>query len=139
MESRLIPYLSFNGNAREAMDFYLAVFGGRVERSTFKEFGLAENSDDEDKIMHSMLETDNGLTFMAADFPHSMKFDPGMRITLSLSGDDEEELRGYWNKLTDGGKITEPLEKAPWGDTFGMLTDKFGIDWMVNIAGQPAK
>jgi PhnB protein len=65
-----------------------------------------------------------------------MEFKPGSNISISLSGDNEEELRGYWNKLSEGGTIGMPLEKAPWGDTFGMLTDKFGIGWMVNVAGK---
>jgi PhnB protein len=87
--------------------------------------------------MHSMLETPNGLTLMGADTPNGMAYNPGDNISVSLSGDDEAELRGYWDKLTEGATIAEPLEKAPWGDTFGMFTDKFGINWLVNIAGQP--
>ena len=75
---------------------------------------------------------------MGADTPNSMDYIPGARISMSLSGNDEATLRGYYEKLAAGGTIVEPLEKAPWGDTFGMLTDKYGIEWMVNIAGQPA-
>ncbi len=88
--------------------------------------------------MHSMLATDNGLTLMGADTPNSMDFTPGSNGTISLSGEDEAELRGYWEKLADGGDVSVPLEKAPWGDTFGMCVDKFGVSWMVNIvAAQP--
>ena len=135
MTTRLNPYLSFRDNAREAMDFYESVFGGELTRSTFGEFGASEDAAEQDKVMHSMLATDNGLTLMGADTPNSMEFTPGGNGTISLSGEDEAELRGYWDKLADGGDVTVPLEKAPWGDTFGMCVDKFGVSWMVNIAG----
>jgi PhnB protein len=83
--------------------------------------------------MHSQLETDNGFTLMASDTPTGMQRNPGDTITISLSGDDADALRGYWEKLSDGGTVTMPLEKQMWGDEFGMCTDKFGIPWMVNI------
>ena len=138
MTTRLNPYLSFRDNARQAMDFYESVFGGELTRSTFGEFGASEDAAEQDKVMHSMLATDNGLTLMGADTPNSMDFTPGSNGTISLSGDDEAELRGYWEKLADGGDVSMPLEKAPWGDTFGMCVDRFGVSWMVNIvAAQP--
>jgi PhnB protein len=136
MQSRLNPYISFKDNAREAMEFYKSVFGGNLDMNTFEEFHASEDPAEANKIMHAMLEADNGITFMAADTPTGMEYKEGASISMSLSGDNETELRGYWDKLSAGGKITMPLEKAPWGDTFGMLTDKFGINWMVNIAGQ---
>jgi PhnB protein len=74
---------------------------------------------------------------MGADTPSSMPMETGSSVSMSLSGDDEAELSGYFHKLAEGGTITEPLEKAPWGDTFGMLTDRFGVNWLVNIAGTP--
>lgn len=135
MQSRLNAYLNFPGTAREAMEFYHSVFGGRLDISTFKDYGLAQDPSDEDKIMHSMLEADNGISFMGADTPRGMP-QPQAATNLALSGDDEAELTGYFEKLADGGVVREPLVKAPWGDTFGMLTDRFGVDWMVNIAGQ---
>lgn len=138
MQSKLNPYLSFKDNAREAMEFYQTVFGGKLEFNTFKEFHATEDPSEGDKIMHSMLEAENGITFMASDTPNSMKFDSGARISMSLSGDNETELRGYWEKLSTGGTIIMPLEKAPWGDTFGMCTDQFGVSWMVNVAGKSA-
>lgn len=135
MTTRLNPYLSFRDNAREAMDFYQSVFGGELTRATFAEYHASEDPAEQDKVMHSMLVTDDGLTLMGADTPNSMDLPPNSNGTLSLSGDDEAELRGYWDKLSDGGEVSMPLEKAPWGDTFGMCVDKFGIAWMVNIAG----
>ena len=138
MTTRLNPYLSFRDNAREAMDFYHSVFGGELTRSTFGEYHASEDPAELDKIMHSMLVTDGGLALMAADTPNAMDNTPGTNFSVSLSGEDEAELRGYWEKLSAGGTVTVPLEKAPWGDSFGMCVDKFGINWMVNIAGSPS-
>jgi len=134
MLTQLNPYLSFNGNAREAMEFYQTVFGGKLDFNTFKEFQASESKDEDDLIMHSMLETDGGLALMAADTPRSMKYMEGTNFSLSLSGDNESELSGYFDKLKEGGTVVMPLEKAMWGDTFGMLKDRFGISWLVNIA-----
>ena len=133
MASRLNPYISFAGNAREAMEFYKSVFGGSLALNTFGESGM-EGSPDADKIMHGMLESDGGFTLMGADTPPGMEHDPGNNIAVSLSGDDEGELRGYWDKLSDGGTVTVPMEKQMWGDLFGMCADRYGIAWMVNIA-----
>lgn len=136
---RLNPYLSFRDTAKEAMEFYHSVFGGELNTSTFGEFHASEDPAEQDKIMHAMLETPAGLVLMAADTPNSMDLTPGDNLAVSLSGDDEAELRGYWDKLSDGGQVTMPLEKAPWGDHFGMCTDKFGIHWLINIAGEAAE
>jgi PhnB protein len=135
MQSVLNPYIAFRDNAREAMEFYQSVFGGKLEVNTFKEFQASQDPAEDDKIMHAMLQAENGITLMGADTPNSMEYDPGSNISLSLSGDDEAELRGYFEKLSAGGTVVEPLEKAPWGDTFGMVVDKFGTTWMVNISG----
>jgi PhnB protein len=139
MSTILNPYLSFRDNAKEAMDFYHSVFGGELTRSTFAEFQASEDPGEGDKIMHSMLRSDGGLILMASDTPKSMDFTPGTNYSVSLSGEDESELRGYWDKLAEGGTVSMPLEKAPWGDSFGMLVDRFGVSWVVNInQAQPA-
>jgi PhnB protein len=135
MATRLNPYLSFRDNARAAMEFYKSVFGGNLEINTFGDFQMSQNPSEKDKVMHSMLTAPNGFILMGADTPDSMEHKPGNTYTISLSGDDDAELRGYWTSLAEGGSIVVPLEKAPWGDTFGQLTDKFGTAWMVNIAG----
>jgi len=132
MPSRLNPYISFAGNARQAMEFYERVFGGTLSLNTFGEFGAPEPSH-ADKIMHGMLETKAGFTLMAADTPPGMEHNPGNNIAVSLSGEDGDELRGYWENLSMGGTVSVPLEKQMWGDEFGMCADQFGIAWMVNI------
>ena len=134
MASRLNPYISFKGNAREAMEFYTSVFGGELTTSTFGEYG--DTGPNADGIMHAQLETPSGYTIMASDTPDGMAYQPGTNITVSLSGDDSDELRDYWTKLSDGGTVSMPLEKQMWGDEFGQLTDRFGIGWLVNISGR---
>lgn len=139
MQSKLNPYISFEGNAREAMEFYKSVFGGLLELSTFGEAGMTDHGVQPDGIMHAMLVADNGITLMTSDTATGMReYVKGNDISISLSGDNDAELTDYYNKLVDGGKVEQPLTKAPWGDTFGMCIDKFGIFWMVNIAGAKA-
>jgi PhnB protein len=134
MQSTLNPYLSFRDNARQAMQFYQTVFGGKLTMSTFQEFHASQDPREDDKIMHSVLEADNGIVFMASDTPNNMEYRTGTNMSMSLSGDNATELTAYYEKLSAGGTIGMPLEKAPWGDVFGMLTDKFGVSWLVNIA-----
>ena len=136
MSVQLNPYLSFRDNAREAMNFYQSVFGGNLTVSTFKEFGAAMDPAEEDLVMHAQLEGDHGITFMGSDTPTRMEYTPGSTMSMSLSGDDETVLRGWFDKLSESGTVTMPLEKAPWGDTFGMCVDRFGIAWLVNVSGQ---
>jgi PhnB protein len=132
--TNLNAYLGFGDTARAAMEHYLSVFGGELTVTTFGEGGMSQEPGESDKVMHAQLSSPIGL-LMGADTPAGMERAPGGPHSMSLSGDDEAELRGYWDKLSDGGTITMPLEKAPWGDSFGMCTDRFGIPWMVNISG----
>lgn len=135
MATQLNPYLNFAGTAREAMTFYSEVFGGELDLNTFAEFGMNDDPADAEKIMHGQVTSPSGLVLMGADVTSGMEHVEGNNFAVSLSGEDETELRGYWDKLADGATIVEPLVKAPWGDTFGMLVDRFGINWIVNIAG----
>ena len=134
MTSLLNPYVSFAGNAREAMDFYASVLGGTLTVNTYGEYGSPE-APGADKLMHAQLTTDLGFTLMGADAPPGTEPPSGSAITISLSGDDAEELRGYWAKLSEGGSVSVPLEKQMWGDEFGQCEDRYGVSWMVNIAG----
>jgi PhnB protein len=131
---RLNPYLQFSNNAAEALEFYKGVLGGDVVISRFKEYGT--EGADGDLVMHGQLETDAGFTIMAADTPSFMSGRANeSNITVSLSGDDSDTLRRYWQGLSDGANVTTPLEKQMWGDEFGQLTDKYGVGWLVNISG----
>lgn len=135
MTVRLNPYLNFRDNAREAMEFYHSVFGGELTLNTFAEYSASEGPAEADKIMHGQLETENGMVLMGADTPNRMDYRPPSGYSVSLSGDDDSELRRYWDALSQGGTIVEPLETAPWGDSFGMCVDRYGVSWLVNISG----
>jgi len=132
MASRLNPYLNFNGNARQALEFYASVFGGNLTLTTFADFGAA-GSPDADRIMHGQLETAAGYTIMAADVTSEMQYEPSAGFAVSLSGDDGDDLHEYWAKLSAGGVVTMPMQKQAWGDEFGMCVDQFGMPWLVNI------
>jgi PhnB protein len=136
MASRLNPYLNFDGNARQAMEFYRSVFGGNLNVNTFADYG-AQGTPDADRIMHAALETDAGYTIMAADVTSEMEHHGMSGCSMSLSGEDTDMLHGYWEKLSGGGTVTMPLQKQVWGDEFGMCIDQFGVPWLVNIT-QPA-
>ena len=135
METLLNPYLSFKNNTRAAMEFYHSVFGGKLTLGTFKEFQASHDPSEDDLVMHSELRAENGIVFMASDTPERMEYRPGTNISMSLSGDNQAEISTYFEKLSAGGMVIEPLSVAPWGDTFGMCLDQFGINWLVNIAG----
>jgi PhnB protein len=133
MASRLNPYLTFNGNARQALEFYTSVFGGELTLSTFADLGMAD-APDADKIMHGQLETAAGYTIMASDVPSQMAYQAPAGFSVSLSGDDGDALHGYWEQLSASGTVAMPLQKQVWGDEFGMCVDQFGISWVVNIS-----
>ncbi|MEV5832753.1 VOC family protein [Nocardia sp. NPDC052112] len=133
MTSRLNPYIGFSDSARTALEFYRDVFDGTLTMHTFGDMG-DKDAPGAALIMHGTLETPSGFTLMASDTPPGMEYKPGSSISISLSGDDVDELRGYWDKLCAGGTVTVPLEKQLWGDEFGMCLDRFGIAWMVNIS-----
>jgi PhnB protein len=133
MTTRLNPYISFGDTAAAALAFYQSVLGGELTISRFGEFGgPAEIAD---QVMHGQLETPDGFTLMASDTPPGMQRAEIGGITISLSGDDVDALRGWFAGLAEGGTVNMPLEKQMWGDEFGQLTDKFGVSWLVNIAG----
>jgi PhnB protein len=132
MGSQLNPYLTFDGNAREAMEFYRSVFGGDLTINTFGDFGAPDPAL-ADKVMHAALTTPKGYLLFASDNAPGMEFTQGNTITVSLSGDPGEGLEEVWEKLADGGTVTMPFEKQMWGDLYGQLVDKFGTPWMVDV------
>jgi PhnB protein len=133
MTVHLNPYLNFRGNAREAMEFYRGIFGGKLTVATFAEFHASTDPSEDALVMHADLDAD-GIHFMASDVPARMEYRPGGNFSMSLTGDDDAGLRGHFEKLAGGGTVDQPLVKADWGATFGMCTDRFGIRWLVNIA-----
>lgn len=138
MTVRLNPYLSFRGNAREALEFYRSVLGGELRIMDYSAIpGMMGGDAEGDKVMHGQLETADGLTLMAADIPDSMADDPdsaGGGTSVCVSGDDAERLTAIWEALLDGAEVRMPFGEAPWGDTFGDLRDRFGIPWMISLS-----
>ncbi|WP_067436191.1 VOC family protein [Nocardioides jensenii] len=133
MASLLTPYLSFNGNARDALEFYRDVFGGELDITTFGSLGHPDTPE-ADLVMHGRLETAAGFTMMGADTPPGMTFAPAAGITMMLSGDDTETLHASWAKLAEGGIVGTDLAKQVWGDEYGDLVDRFGTPWGFNIS-----
>jgi PhnB protein len=138
MTSHLSPYLGFRDDARQAMEFYQSVFGGELSLGTFGEMHASDDPAEVDKIMHGQLVTPNGFLLMGSDTPSGMERSSTSNISLSVSGDDADDLRRFFAALSEGGMVIEPLTVAPWGDEFGMLTDRFGVTWMVNVTGASA-
>lgn len=139
MATNLNPYLNFRGQAKEAMEFYLSVLGGEFGCTTFGEFGISEVPEEQEWYMHSQINTDGGVVLQAADVPSHMHLAAGTNVSVSLHGDDLTEFQLYWDRLAVGATVTAPFEMAPWGDTFGMLTDRFGIQWLLNVVGAKAE
>ncbi len=136
MHTQLNPYLSFRDNARQAMEFYHDVFGGDLRMQTFKDYHASQDPSEDELIMHAELDGESCMTIMASDTPMRMEYHPGNNVSMSLSGDNDssDRLTSIFDKLSSGGNVTMPMEKAMWGDMFGMCTDKFGINWLINIA-----
>lgn len=132
----LNAYLFFDGNCREAMKFYQSVFGGKLELQTFGEVDDSCPAAMKDSIMHASL-MGGEAELMASDNPGPDPLGTG-KISLALSGYDEEKLRKMFDDLSVGGKVTMPLEKQVWGDFFGVFTDRYGVSWMINIGTKKA-
>lgn len=136
MAAQLSPYLSFRGNAREALEFYQSVLGGELNIMRYDSIpGMMGAGDEGDKVMHGQLEVPDGFTLMAADIPASMA-DAADSTTggtsVCLFGADIDRLTALWEALAEGATVNMPFSKAPWGDTFGDLSDRFGVRWMVS-------
>ena len=129
----LNPYISFRDQAREALEFYQSVFGGELALDTFAQFDMGQDPSENDLIMHGQLETPAGFVLMAADTPSTMPYTPAAGVAISVSGDDEAALQAYWDALAAGGTVGMPFETPPWGGRLGMVTDRFGIDWMLAL------
>lgn len=133
----LNAYLNFPGNTEEAFNFYKSVFGG--EFSTLQRFkdtphGESMSPEEQEKLMHVALPIGEN-TLMGTDTLESMgqKVTMGNNISLSLHPKTKEEADRIFKALSEGGQITMPLEDTFWNAYFGMLTDKFGVQWMVNV------
>lgn len=125
MATKLNPYLTFIAKARSVMEFYSSVFGGELTLQTFKEMHAAQSPEQEELIMHGQLTTKDGMTLMASDDPEGVN--ESKNVSILLSGEDETVLADYWAKLSDGATVIKPF------DAFGILTDKFGVRWLISV------
>jgi len=133
MSVLLDPYLHFDTEAEAAISFYKAIFGGNADITRFSAFpNMPVSAGQENLVMHSVLEADH-IRLMVSDAAPMGGVKKGENISLSLSGDDEATLTQYFEALSKDGTVTDELAAKPWGDKFGMVTDKFGVHWMVNI------
>ncbi|MDX2378049.1 VOC family protein [Microbacterium sp. LRZ72] len=131
--TRLNPYLTFERNAREALEFYRSAFGGELTIDTFASYDMGQDPGDNDLVMHGQLESPSGFVLMASDTPSSMPYTPPAGMSIAINGDDEAELERYWDALAEGSTVNMPFETPPWGGRFGMLTDRFGTAWMLAL------
>ena len=129
--AQISPYLTFNGNCAEAMNFYKSVFGGELMMQTFGQAPMESSEAEKERIMHANL-TNGDLMLMASDGMPNQPVEAGSNVTLSVQCKSKEEQEKYFNALAEGGQITMPLQDTFWGAYFGMLTDKFGMHWMFN-------
>jgi PhnB protein len=133
MSLSLVPYLNFPGNTREAMTYYQSIFGGKLDITTFADFGVEGPPDG---TMHSYL-SGSGFELMASDaMTGAEETWGGTRVYLSFMGDEVDKLKGWFDALAADGRVGMPLEKQVWGDTYGLVMDRYGLEWMFNISSQ---
>lgn len=149
MSVNAVTHLNFWGNARQALEFYSSVFAGNIVIVTYADFGAPKDSPNADKVVWGQVVADNGFRVMAYDVPspdqphqpnHASTYrEHGMTITqatffISLRGENSDEISTLWEKLSEGATIIEPIAQAQWAPLFGMLTDRFGVTWVVDVA-----
>ncbi|MFI7503971.1 VOC family protein [Streptomyces sp. NPDC049687] len=128
-------HLNFRGDARAALDYYQSVFGGRITAVTYKDMGNVQNEDEADWVVWGEVAGDNGFHVMAYDVPSPLSWDQGSNpFFVSVRGDDTEEIGALWQKLAEGSTVVQPLGSSPWAPLYGMLTDRFGVTWVLDVA-----
>jgi len=135
MTIKTTTHLNFRGQARAALEFYQSVFGGFPVIVTYKDANAVQNLAEADQIMWGQVVSEAGFAVMAYDVPSSLSYAPGeIPVFVSVRGDSNEELTGYWDKLKDGATVIQDLAPAGWSPLYGMLKDKFGVTWVLDIA-----
>lgn len=129
------PHLNFAGQARAALDFYAQVFGGEPVVMTYGAMGQSERAKSPDGVIWGQVESDDGFRVMAYDVQAGRDFDPGANaFFVSVRGTSVEEVQARWDALVEGATILQPIDPAPWSAAYGMLTDRFGVTWIVDVA-----
>lgn len=148
MSMTTTTHLNFRGDARAALEFYQSVFGGEVTIATYGDFGMPEEAPGATSVVFGQVETTDGFRLMAYDIPGqdggsagsggSTRREGGVTITdqpffVSVRGDSLDEVQRYWDKLSDGASVVEPFGASAWSAGFGMLTDSFGVTWILDV------
>ncbi|MGW0762637.1 VOC family protein [Streptomyces sp. NPDC002814] len=135
MSVNAVTHLNFRGDARAALTFYQSVFTGHMVMVTYKDAGNVKDPSEADQVMWGQVAADSGFRVMAYDVPSHLPWNRGENaFFVSLRGETAEEITSYWEKLSDGADIVQPLEPAQWAPLYGMLTDRFGVTWVVDVA-----
>lgn len=130
-------HLNFRGNAREALEFYQSVFGGEVTAFSYTQANAVQRPEEADQVIWGQVASDAGFRVMAYDVPASLAWDAGViPVFVSVRGDDEAEITGYWQKLIAGGSVVQDLGPAGWSSLYGMVRDRFGVTWVLDVMGQ---
>ncbi|EPH44681.1 VOC family protein [Streptomyces aurantiacus] len=134
MSVNAVTHLNFRGDARAALTFYQSVFGGDVAMVTYKDAGNVQEPSEADQVMWGQVAADNGFRVMAYDVPARLPWNRGENaFFVSLRGETPEEITAYWERLSDGATVLQPLGRAQWSPLYGMLTDRFGVTWVVDV------
>ncbi|WP_127480213.1 VOC family protein [Nocardioides pantholopis] len=133
-----VPHLNFRGQARAALEFYRSVFGGDLVAVTYQDAHSVERPDEADQVMWGQVVSGDGFHVMAYDVPSSRPWSPGQApYFVSVRGQDAEEVAAYWHRLAAGASVVVPLAPAGWAPLYGMLTDRFGVTWVLDVAAEP--
>ncbi|OON72214.1 VOC family protein [Streptomyces tsukubensis] len=128
-------HLNFRGDARAALEYYQSVFGGRLAAVTYKDTGNTENENEADWVVWGEVAGDNGFHVMAYDVPSKLPWDRGTHpFFVSVRGDSTDEIDAFWQKLAEGSTVVQPLGPSQWAPLYGMLTDRFGVTWVLDVA-----
>ena len=133
------PHLNFRGDAREALTFYRSVFGGDQIVVTYRDAHAVQDPAEADQVMWGQVSSPEGFRIMAYDAPARLAWNPGESpFFVSVRGADADEVTRYWDRLGDGATVVQPLAPAGWAPLYGMLKDRFGVTWVLDVASRPA-
>ncbi|MEV4377585.1 VOC family protein [Streptosporangium sp. NPDC049644] len=136
MSVKSVAHLNFRGDARAALEFYQSVFGGDVAVVTYKDAGNVQDPAEADQVMWGQVAAGNGFHVMAYDVPSQLPWDRGENsFFLSVRGESTEEITEYWQKLSAEATVVQPLGPAQWAPLYGMLKDRFGVVWVLDVVG----
>ena len=139
MSVNVVPHLNFRGTARPALELYASVFGGEPTVITYADAQAVQDPAEADQIMWGQVTATSGFQIMAYDVPSALPWSPGENAHfVSVRGDDPEELTVLWDRLAEGATVRQPLAPAAWSALYGMLEDRFGVVWVLDVAGVPA-